>query len=101
MAWVVCLFLLGDSLCLCGTVNVKFCVLFFAYCFGDVHAGTDCQDCGPVGAANFSIPSGLLPNDDDDDDYWTFNDGTFFTIFLCSPVSYVGLCPVVIVLFSV
>merc|ERR1711871_1130570 len=38
--------------------------------------GTDCQDCGPVGADNFT----RADDDgrwDDDDDYWTFNDGTF------------------------
>lgn len=36
--------------------------------------GTDCQDCGPVGADNFtrSDDDGWW---DDDDDYWTFNDG--------------------------
>merc|ERR1711916_225270 len=32
--------------------------------------GTDCQDCGPVGSDNFTKA-------DDDDDYWTFNDGNF------------------------
>merc|ERR1712000_649693 len=31
--------------------------------------GTDCQDCGRVGADNFTMT--------DDDDYWTFNDGVF------------------------
>lgn len=38
--------------------------------------GTDCQDCGPVGADNFtrSDDDGWW---DDDDDYWTFNDGNF------------------------
>lgn len=38
--------------------------------------GTDCQDCGPVGADNFtrSDDDGWW---DDDDDYWTFNDGGF------------------------
>jgi hypothetical protein len=38
--------------------------------------GTDCQDCGPLGADNFT----RIDDDgwwDDDDDYWTFNDGTF------------------------
>lgn len=38
--------------------------------------GTDCQDCGPVGADNFTRSD----DDawwDDDDDYWTFNDGNF------------------------
>jgi len=37
--------------------------------------GTDCQDCGPVGADNFTE----VENDwwDDDDDYWSFNDGNF------------------------
>lgn len=38
--------------------------------------GTDCQDCGPVGADNFT----RVDDDgwwDDDDDYWTFNDGNF------------------------
>jgi hypothetical protein len=38
--------------------------------------GTDCQDCGPVGADNFT----KADDDgwwDDDDDYWTFNDGNF------------------------
>jgi len=38
--------------------------------------GTDCQDCGPVGADNFT----KTDDDawwDDDDDYWTFNDGLF------------------------
>jgi len=38
--------------------------------------GTDCQDCGPVGADNFT----RADDDgwwDDDDDYWTFNDGNF------------------------
>lgn len=38
--------------------------------------GTDCQDCGPVGADNFTIAD----DDgwwDDDDDYWNFNDGNF------------------------
>jgi hypothetical protein len=37
--------------------------------------GTDCQDCGPVGADNFT-----RSDDDgwwDDDDYWTFNDENF------------------------
>jgi len=38
--------------------------------------GTDCQDCGVVGADNFtrSDDDGWW---DDDDDYWTFNDGNF------------------------
>ena len=38
--------------------------------------GTDCQDCGPVGADNFtrSDDDGWW---DDDDDYWTFNDGNY------------------------
>lgn len=38
--------------------------------------GTDCQDCGPVGADNFTRADddGWF---DDDDDYWTFNDGNF------------------------
>jgi hypothetical protein len=38
--------------------------------------GTDCQDCGPIGADNFtrSDDDGWW---DDDDDYWTFNDGNF------------------------
>jgi hypothetical protein len=38
--------------------------------------GTDCQDCGAVGADNFtrSDDDGWW---DDDDDYWTFNDGNF------------------------
>jgi hypothetical protein len=38
--------------------------------------GTDCQDCGPVGADNFtkSDDDGWW---DDDDDYWAFNDGNF------------------------
>jgi len=38
--------------------------------------GTDCQDCGPLGADNFT----KADDDgwwDDDDDYWTFNDGNF------------------------
>jgi len=38
--------------------------------------GTDCQDCGPLGADNFT----RADDDgwwDDDDDYWTFNDATF------------------------
>eukprot|EP00607_Mallomonas_marina_P009587 CAMPEP_0182420276 /NCGR_PEP_ID=MMETSP1167-20130531/4954_1 /TAXON_ID=2988 /ORGANISM="Mallomonas Sp, Strain CCMP3275" /LENGTH=924 /DNA_ID=CAMNT_0024596015 /DNA_START=81 /DNA_END=2855 /DNA_ORIENTATION=- len=38
--------------------------------------GTDCQDCGPTGAGNFT----KADDDgwwDDDDDYWTFNDGNF------------------------
>jgi hypothetical protein len=38
--------------------------------------GTDCQDCGPVGADNFT----RADDDgwwDDDDDYWSFNDGNF------------------------
>jgi len=38
--------------------------------------GSDCQDCGPVGADNFT----KADDDgwwDDDDDYWTFNDGNF------------------------
>lgn len=38
--------------------------------------GTDCQDCGKVGADNFT----MTDDDgwwDDDDDYWTFNDGVF------------------------
>jgi len=38
--------------------------------------GTDCQDCGPAGASNFT----KADDDgwwDDDDDYWTFNDGNF------------------------
>lgn len=38
--------------------------------------GTDCQDCGVVGADNFT----RAEDDgwwDDDDDYWTFNDGNF------------------------
>jgi hypothetical protein len=38
--------------------------------------GTDCQDCGRVGADNFT----MTDDDgwwDDDDDYWTFNDGVF------------------------
>lgn len=39
-------------------------------------AGTDCQDCGPIGADNFtrSDDDGWW---DDDDDYWNFNDGNF------------------------
>eukprot|EP00598_Pedospumella_elongata_P004403 CAMPEP_0184984562 /NCGR_PEP_ID=MMETSP1098-20130426/13493_1 /TAXON_ID=89044 /ORGANISM="Spumella elongata, Strain CCAP 955/1" /LENGTH=941 /DNA_ID=CAMNT_0027508569 /DNA_START=116 /DNA_END=2941 /DNA_ORIENTATION=+ len=38
--------------------------------------GTDCQDCGPIGADNFtrSDDDGWW---DDDDDYWTFNDANF------------------------
>ncbi|KAJ1427341.1 hypothetical protein B484DRAFT_450320 [Ochromonadaceae sp. CCMP2298] len=38
--------------------------------------GTDCQDCGPVGADNFTRSD---DDDwwDDDDDYWNFNDGNF------------------------
>ena len=39
--------------------------------------GTDCQDCGKVGADNFT----MTDDDgwwDDDDDYWTFNDGIFW-----------------------
>lgn len=38
--------------------------------------GTDCQDCGPVGADNFTDnqDDGWW---DDDDDYWAFNDGNF------------------------
>jgi hypothetical protein len=42
--------------------------------------GTDCQDCGPVGADNFT----RADDDgwwDDDDDYWTFNDGAFIGTF--------------------
>lgn len=38
--------------------------------------GTDCQDCGLVGADNFT----RIDDDgwwDDDDDYWIFNDGNF------------------------
>jgi hypothetical protein len=38
--------------------------------------GSDCQDCGPVGADNFTRSD----DDewwDDDDDYWTFNDANF------------------------
>lgn len=38
--------------------------------------GTDCQDCGPIGADNFTRSD----DDewwDDDDDYWTFNDANF------------------------
>jgi hypothetical protein len=38
--------------------------------------GTDCQDCGPIGADNFT----RADDDgwwDDDDDYWTFNDVDF------------------------
>lgn len=50
----------------------------FAYdiVFLHLHTGTDCQDCGPVGADNFtrSDDDGWW---DDDDDYWTFNDGNF------------------------
>jgi hypothetical protein len=40
--------------------------------------GTDCQDCGKVGADNFTT----VDDDgwwDDDDDYWSFNDGDFIT----------------------
>jgi len=40
--------------------------------------GTDCQDCGPLGADNFT----RADDDgwwDDDDDYWTFNDGNFIS----------------------
>ena len=39
--------------------------------------GTDCQDCGKVGADNFT----MVDDDgwDDDDDYWSFNDGDFIT----------------------
>jgi hypothetical protein len=42
--------------------------------------GTDCQDCGAVGADNFtrSDDDGWW---DDDDDYWTFNDGNFLGTF--------------------
>jgi hypothetical protein len=38
--------------------------------------GTDCQDCGPASAANFSS----VTDDmwwDDEDDYWNFDDDTF------------------------
>jgi len=38
--------------------------------------GTDCFDCGPVGASNFT----QVDDDamwDDDDDYWKFNDNAF------------------------
>lgn len=38
-------------------------------------AGTDCQDCGPVGADNFTT-SGSDDGPSDDDDYWTFNNVT-------------------------
>lgn len=37
--------------------------------------GTDCQDCGPVGQDNFTVTDD--EGWDDDDDYWTFNDGNF------------------------
>jgi hypothetical protein len=37
--------------------------------------GTDCQDCGPVGQDNFTVADD--EGWDDDDDYWTFNDGNF------------------------
>ena len=40
------------------------------------HTGTDCQDCGPLGADNFT----RADDDgwwDDDDDYWNLNDGEF------------------------
>eukprot|EP01040_Poterioochromonas_malhamensis_P011022 gene11022-12014_t len=37
--------------------------------------GTDCQDCGPVGADNFTRVDD--DQDDNDDDYWTFNDTDF------------------------
>ncbi|MCL4419431.1 hypothetical protein M1146_05010 [Patescibacteria group bacterium] len=38
--------------------------------------GTDCQDCGPVGADNFtSVDDDAVW--DDDDDYWGFDDGNF------------------------
>lgn len=37
--------------------------------------GTDCQDCGPVGQDNFTVVDD--EGWDDDDDYWTFNDGNF------------------------
>lgn len=43
--------------------------------------GTDCQDCGPLGADNFT----RADDDgwwDDDDDYWTFNDGNFLGLLL-------------------
>ena len=39
-------------------------------------ASTDCQDCGPLGADNFT----RAEDDDwwdDDDNYWTLNDGNF------------------------
>lgn len=39
--------------------------------------GTDCQDCGPVEASNFTRPDDDLPPAMDHDDYWTFNDGLF------------------------
>ena len=47
---------------------------YHAYC--TLYKGTDCQDCGPVGADNFtrSDDDGWW---DDDDDYWNFNDGNF------------------------
>jgi len=40
--------------------------------------GTDCQDCGPLGADNFT----RADDDgwwDDDDDYWVFNDANFIS----------------------
>lgn len=52
-------------------------------------AGTDCQDCGPVGNDNFtrSDDDGWW---DDDDDYWNFNDGAFLGKYAC--ILYVYVC---------
>ena len=43
--------------------------------------GTDCQDCGPVGQDNFTVTDD--EGWDDDDDYWTFNDGNFLGSRVC------------------
>ena len=41
--------------------------------------GTDCQDCGPVGADNFTRADDDGWWNDDDDQHSTFNDGNFLS----------------------
>jgi hypothetical protein len=72
------------------------CVILFVYVvFWFV--GTDCQDCGPVGAENFT----RIDDDgwwDDDDDYWAFNDGNFLGKKMACLILYGQFYPVYYIL---
>jgi hypothetical protein len=62
------------------SIDYEYYIEKYYSCFDFWSLGTDCQDCGPVGADNFtrSDDDGWW---DDDDDYWTFNDGNMLGMF--------------------